>query len=143
MEHQDIMARLSALRTSLRFDAGLAEQNGLTVLAASLRGTADDFDKMMVDMTITIEAIAPIFEMQGGRSGDLRLMDLCYNAFMMGRRGAPQDMDHDRMDWMNDTAPLMRGGVDRMYKETQRRMEYARADRNRMNEIHREQVDDL
>lgn len=85
---------------------------------------------LTVTASLTIEALEPVFETGNGRGGVLSCMDLCYNAFMIGR-----DMENrengGRCDWFNDTAPLMIAGIDRLKKETVERMQYAADDRRR------------
>jgi len=113
-------------------------------LTGELNQIAADLSDIWVDTLLTYEAVEPVFSPKTGvgRSGEISVMDLCYNAFMIGRRGIPSDPEADRCDWFNDTHPLIRAGVERMRKETSRRMEYARADRARQNQIHREQSEE-
>ena len=109
-------------------------------VGGDLHAVVEELNKMWVDLLLTLEAVEPVFSPKTGvgRSGEISVMDLCYNAFMIGRNGIPQDRESDRCDWFNDTHPMMRAGIERMAKETKRRMEYARADRARRNEIERE-----
>lgn len=99
-------------------------------LKATLLEQMDRLDKLTVQASLTIEALNPIFETGNGRGGVLSVMDLAYNAFMIGRNMENRETG-GRCDWVNDTAPLMIAGVDRLRKETLERMEYARAENRR------------
>lgn len=132
--------RLGDLINRIKAEADLCDQNDCEAIAGSLHQIAAELSDIWVDTILTYEAVEPVFSPKTGvgRSGEMSVMDLCYNAFMIGRRGIPSDPEADRCDWFNDTHPLMRAGVERMRKEASRRMEYARADRARQNQIHRE-----
>lgn len=91
---------------------------------AVLANIADQISKLCVDAAMTIEALDPILETDAarGRGGVLTLMDLCYNAFMIGRTGENRE-DGDRTAWFNDCQPLMLAGVDRIRKDVVARVE--------------------
>ena len=139
----DVVKDLCDLRKRLQDAAELCDANNLESVGGELGEIARTFDKMITDMTLTIEAIEPAFGSGGlGQTGELSMMDLCYNAFMIGRRGIPQDAEADRCDWFNDTHPLMRSGINQLRKDTIRRMEYAqahqRSDGKRLRELENE-----
>lgn len=122
---------LASILNRIEATAKACDQSGITSVAAELHQLHSELNKMWVDIVLTTEAVAPIFSGKTGigRSGEMSVMDLCYNAFMIGRSGVPQAAEHARNDWFNDTYPLMRAGVERMHKETLRRMDYAKGDR--------------
>jgi hypothetical protein len=136
--------RLGDLINRIKAAADQCDQNRSEVIAGDLNTIASELSDIWVDTLLTYEAVEPVFSPKTGvgRSGEMGVMDLCYNAFMIGRRGIPSDPEADRCDWFNDTHPLMRAGVERMRKEAGRRMEYARADRVRQNQIYHEMSED-
>lgn len=136
--------RLGDLINRIKEAGNQCDEQGSESVAGELYRVASELSDMWVDILLTYEAVEPVFSARTGvgRSGEISIMDLCYNAFMNGRRGVPQDAEADRCDWFNDTHPLMRAGVERMRKETARRMEYARADRARRNQIERERAEE-
>lgn len=95
-------------------------------VAAEIAEIVKRLDLLIVPASITIEALNPVFETEGGSRGHLDVLTLCYNAFMHGRNGLPQDREAARVDWFNDTHPLMLAGVERIQRECVRRMEYAK-----------------
>jgi hypothetical protein len=97
-------------------------------------------DKLTVTASLTIEALEPVFETDNGRGGVLSCMDLCYNAFMIGRNMENRESG-GRCDWFNDTLPLMTAGVERLKKETVERMQYAADDRRRTVSRNTEKTD--
>jgi hypothetical protein len=137
-------ARLGDLINQIKTAATQCDEQRCEAIAGDLNRIASELSDMWVDTILTYEAVEPVFSARTGvgRSGEISVMDLCYNAFMNGRRGIPQDAEADRCDWFNDTHPMMRAGIERMRKETSRRMEYARADRARQNQINREMADE-
>lgn len=137
---QDVAERLTAIITRIKAAAEVCDGQKIESVGGDLQQVAADLSDLWVDTVLTAGAVEPVFSPQTGigRSGEISVMDLCYNAFMTGRNGTPSDPEHARCDWTNDTFPLMRAGVERMKKETLRRMEYARADHARRNTIERE-----
>jgi hypothetical protein len=119
----DLRRKLSEIAIALPAGADRAE------VAADIRDLGDRFDKLIVDTSLTLEALEPLFETDAGRGGVLSVMDLCYNAFMIGRNMENRE-GGGRCDWFTDTAPLMLAGVERLKKDTIARMQYAR-DENR------------
>jgi len=139
-KEDDAAQRLGDLINRIKAAADQCDQNRSEAIAGDLNQIATELSDIWVDTLLTYEAVEPVFSARTGvgRSGEISVMDLCYNAFMIGRRGIPSDPEADRCDWFNDTHPLMRAGVERMRKEAGRRMEYARSDRARQSQIHRE-----
>lgn len=103
--------------------------------APELAALADRLNRVCVDASLTVEAFDPVLETDAarGRGGDLTLMDLCYNAFMIGRRQENRE-DGDRTSWFQDCQPLMLAGVDRIRKDVVSRVEYARTNTRRQIE---------
>jgi hypothetical protein len=137
-------ARLGDLINQIKTAATQCDEQRCEAIAGDLNRIASELSDMWVDTFLTYEAVAPVFSTKSGvgRNGEISVMELCYNAFMMGRRGIPSDPEADRCDWFNDTHPIMRAGIERMRKEAGRRMEYARSDRGRQNQIYREQCEE-
>ncbi len=138
---KDIAAQLAGIIDKIKLAAEQCDSHQLESVAGDLHEAATSLNELWVATILTVEAVQPIFSAKTGlgRTGELSVMDLCYNSFMLGRNGIPQDPEAARYDWFNDTHPLMRAGVERLQKETLRRMEYATADRDRRNQIHRAQ----
>lgn len=99
-------------------------------MKAAILEQMDKLDKLTVTASLTIEALEPVFETGNGRGGVLSVMDLCYNAFMIGRQQENRE-DGGRTAYFQDCQPLMVAGVERLRKQTLERMEYAAADRRR------------
>lgn len=144
---EDIYVRFKQVTDMLTETRKLLDQQGLpererillTARADGMIETAlDRLDKMSVDLSLTIEAIEPIFDITQGNRGEIKLMDVLYNVFMHGRNAQPREDGHDRVSWFEDTQPWVKGIVERMKVECVNRMEYARGDRATRDRIHRE-----
>lgn len=125
----DVRRRLGEAASAITAPCQSAEHRER--LAMEIQDLTAIVDKITVQASITAEALNPVFETGNGRGGVLSVLDLCYNAFMIGRNMENRE-NGGRCDWFNDTAPLMIAGVDRLKKETTERMEYARRDRDRL-----------
>lgn len=92
--------------------------------ATEMAALAERLKLICVDAALTVEALDPVLETDArrGRGGVLTLMDLCYNAFMIGRNGENRE-DGGRTAWFNDCQPLMLAGVDRIRKDVLERVE--------------------
>lgn len=96
---------------------------GESSVAVALHAEVANLDRLMVPASIHMEALNPVFDLEGGHSGYLKVADLAYNAFMIGRNMENRE-DGGRADWFNDTWPLIRGGVERIQKECAERLAY-------------------
>jgi hypothetical protein len=92
-------------------------------VAQALHAEVLQLARLMVPAAITMEALNPVFDLEGGNSGYLKVADLTYNAFMIGRNMENRETG-GRCDWFNDTWPLMKAGVERIQKECVERLAY-------------------
>lgn len=94
-----------------------------STVAKAIRAEVENLSRLMVPASLTMEQLNPIFDLEGGHSGYLKVADLAYNAFMIGRNMENRETG-GRCDWFNDTWPLVQAGVERIQKECVERMAY-------------------
>lgn len=127
----DAIATLCDVRRSLEQTAvALSAGADRAEIAGELRRLAEIIDGACIQGSLTIEAFNPVLDEEHRRSGELNVLDLCYNAFMIGRQQENRE-NGARTAYFDDCHPLMLAGVERILKETRKRVEYAADERRR------------